>query len=222
MPASGKDDVTTWIKALPDEVTEVRIHAGARKDSLSAIGIHRMPKGTSSPASAADAILSQVADADVGLKFRCFAHSDTGKVLSTRYFSDGAESTEGGGVLEREGPVKTIEDAAWRMATILERALDKSTTSNERLVMAFAQPLTALAGLFKNESERRESAETALMEKMAELVELNALASQAADRLEAGSSPTSDPLREAAAEAVRQIFPTMGGGKKTPKTETEE
>lgn len=214
MPSASRENVAAWIKSLPEGAHEIRLKSGPNKDALQAIATVSLVDA-GGPMAIAETILEKVQGAELGEKFRCHVHDKGGgKVLDTRYFSDGKESAVPTGVdaLTAGGPILSIEDALWRICVSHSAMVDRCMTSNETLVRSLAEPITAMSGLFKNESERRESAETKVIEQMAELVELNALAGQAADRLEAGNTAPADPLRQAAADALGELF---GKGKPT-------
>ena len=196
-------ELAAWIKSLPKECVEVRVKAGPSKDRLEGIASVRKGDGAM-----AELIAERVEAAEVGEKFRCFAYDTNGKVLDTRYFSPGEDKDKGSDVMVSNGPVTSPEDLAWRCCVVLERMATRAMDHTERIVTGVAQPMEAMSSLFKNESERRETAETRYIEMMGEYVELQGLAGRASDALDTviGEDKAKDPLRKAAADLLRSLF----------------
>jgi len=199
-----------WLDSLPDTVAELRVRAGDSKDHLEHIGIV--------PAEAAR-ILEDVDGAGFGSVFRVHAYDEKGKQITSRLFTPGSSSSSPRTTGPSEVPA-TTEGALFMAVQSMERIAERLMGSNERLVEGLAQPLAAMADLFRHESERRTEAEAGLMEAASGLAELEALAARASSHIEAleqgAGSAAGDALRGEVVKLVRGLRATYAPGGDDP------
>lgn len=209
-------DLAVWLRALPPDVDELRVMAGASKSTLTSVGSVAVKPTTIATAAAEVEAILEAADAGDTFRIFCFAGS---KVVRTGLFSPGPTAQEGQRSTQEAmlaaGPVTSLEDALWRVSVAHASMIDRILASNERLVSGLSEPLTALAGLFNAETARRHNAEDRAAQLAEENMELSQLGRALGDRLEQTGEGDDGGKQAAILELVQAItgaFQAQGQG----------
>ena len=215
MPAIDRAQLDKWTAKRLTPPFEVRVKSGSSKDTLEAIGAI----SSETSADVTGDILELVEEAGLGQYVRLYArHPSTGKQMATRMFSPGV----GKGTEARPAApdLSSPEAALAYTVLVMERCLDRTHASNERLVTGLREPLTAMASLFHGEEQRRAAAEHKREAALDRLREMERIAEEVLSASEAESTPASSaesPLAGAAADFLRELKDSLSG---SPKDKT--
>lgn len=197
-------DLPTWLSSLPADVDELRLSVGTSSENVASVAAIPREGGD-----LAGRIRREVEGAGLGACFRVFAHAGR-KVVTTRYFAP-ADAGKRGDELPDELP-KSTEQALYLMVRQVLSQNNRQLSAIESLVTGIASPVEALAGLFRNEAERRKSAEDRMMELMMGNLELTQIAQEFAGLAEIEGDPDkSDALRDGAARLVDALIERFSG-----------
>lgn len=216
MPSIDRAQLDRWTAKRLSPPYEVRVKCGSSKDTLEAIGVI----GSESSADVAGDILELVEESGLGQYVRLYArHPDTGKQLATRMFSPGRGKDD-----KAPAPpdLSSPEAALAYTVLVMERCLDRTHASNERLITGLREPLTAMASLFHGEEQRRAAAEHKRETALDRLREMERIAEEVLSASEAEATPASSgdsPLAGAAADFLRELQSSLTG---TPKAAAPE
>ena len=210
---ASPDTLREWLGTLQGSgATELRIRSGETSRSLVAVGVVRLPDDAD-PESAAGQVVDAVEGAGEGSSFRVLVYDHRGKQIGSRLFTP-----------DRRTP--TAESFATDPLTAavvqMSQVVDRLCTSNERLVQGLAQPVTALAELFRRSADEADALRQEIEQQREDLTEMEIMARDAIDATTAGAAEPTPLQREVMQTlvAARGTFFGRGDGN-TPETPPE-